>query len=370
MKRRDFFKFGSALSLIAISPTILFSKDKNIRTFDIKYIFDIKNNDNKYPVKLWNPMPYNSSYQEVKYLHYAGNYKKVFLTRQNKYDALTLFSKWDKNIKNNHIEISMQVQTSFRTVNIKDTQKASYKNLSIPKEVEPFLKSTNHIPTTGIIKALANRITRGKKDRFEKVKAIYFWCTSHTFRDKNVVGCGTGDVGQMVKDEEIEKIYTNGYYGGKCTDLSSLFTALVRASGTPAREVFGIRLGKSNFSHALGTSKNGMANISSWQHCRVEYYIPGIGWIPCDPADITKLELVENLQYSDKRVQELNEKYLHSWEMNWIGFNYARDFELYPKTVKYPLNMFGYPYGEVANKTLDYYDPSSFSFLIISNEVK
>ncbi|VFS54834.1 Transglutaminase-like superfamily [Kluyvera cryocrescens] len=55
-------------------------------------------------------------------------------------------------------------------------------------------------------------------------------------RDDAVIGCGTGDVGEILK---------TGKLGGKCTDINSVFVALCRAVGIPAREMFGIRLGAS-----------------------------------------------------------------------------------------------------------------------------
>jgi len=231
----------------------------------------------------------------------------------NEYNANTFYAQWKKSSMPKLAVMEMIIETKDRSVPIEKIEAASRENLPIPEYVKKFLKPTAHIPTGGIIKALADRITEGKTDRFEKVKAIYYWCTKHTFRDSKVIGCGKGNVNKMVKKEDVEEIYKNGYYGGKCIDLSSLFTALTRAAGVPAREVFGIRLGKSRFSKALGKSdKNGFANITTWQHCRAEYYIPGAGWIPTDPADVTKLELVEGLKYDNPKVQKLVEKYLHS----------------------------------------------------------
>jgi transglutaminase-like putative cysteine protease len=360
-----------SLGLSAILATSLFAQE-DVRKFKVHYHFDIKYSDSKeYPAKLWNPMPFNSNYQQVKELSFSGNYDKFNINRENIYNANTFYAKWGKDKKRKTLDIDMIIETKNISVPIDVIKKASAKNLPIPDDVKLYLKATTHIPTDGIIKALANKITAGKNDRFEKVKAIYDWCTAHTFRDKKVVGCGKGDVGKIVTQKEVEDAYKNGYYGGKCTDLSSLFTALVRAAGIPAREVFGIRLGKSYFSKALGKSDDkGFANITTWQHCRAQYYIPGAGWIPADPADITKLELVEGLKYNDPKVQKLKEKYLHSWEMNWVGFNTARDFILYPKPEQYPLNMFGYPYAEVDGDVLNYYNPKEFSYTITSQEIK
>jgi hypothetical protein len=51
-----------------------------------------------------------------------------------------------------------------------------------------------------------------------------------------------------------------------------------------------------------------------------------------------------------------------------MAFNYARDFILTPKPTQYPLNMLGYPYGEIGEDALDYYDPKSFSYTYTSQE--
>ncbi|MCF6206211.1 MAG: transglutaminase-like domain-containing protein [Sulfurovum sp.] len=350
---------------------ILQAEEAATRTFQVTYTFDLHSDEKRFDARLWNPIPYNSSYQQVRSLSFEGNYDRFVLTRDNAYDADTFFAAWHASESPKQVRMQMTVRTTTRTVPLATIVAASKKNLPIPEAVKRYIEPSAHIPTDGIIKALAKRITRGKEDRFEKVKAIYYWCISHTFRDSRVKGCGAGDVHKMVSQKEVEEAYQNGWYGGKCTDLSSLFVALVRASGTPAREVFGIRLGKSRFSTALGKSDaNGFADISTWQHCRAEYYIPAAGWIPTDPADITKLELVEKLAPDAPKVKELAKRYLHSWEMNWIGFNHARDFVLSPKPAQYPLNMFGYPYAEVAeDEVLDYYDPKHFSYKITSQEI-
>ena len=375
MQRREFIKKSSVvLGVLATTPVVTFAneipKDVKGRKFIVNYNFEMEYNTKQFPAKLWNPLPFTASYQKVRVLHFDGNYDNYSINSKNDYDANTLFAEWKKSDKKKVLHLQLEIETFNRTVPIATIKRASKENLPIPQNVQKYLEATQHIPTTGIIKQLADRIVGNTTNSFEKVKKIYFWCASHTFRDKKVIGCGKGDVGKMVTQKEVEEIYKNGYYGGKCTDLSSLFTAIARAAGIPTREVFGIRLGKSYFSKALGKSNNkGFANISTWQHCRAEYYIAGAGWIPTDPADITKLELVEGLKFNDPKVQKLLEKYINSWEMNWVGFNHARDFKLFPQPEQYPLNMFGYPYGEVEDNVLNYYDPKTFEYKITSQEI-
>ncbi len=363
MRRRIFIK-NSAMVLGAVSlwPSMVFADGSNKRRFKVVYDFDLKFDEKSYPARLWNPMPFDSSYQKVRELKFDGNYDSYNINSDNPYDAKIFYAQWNKSDKPKKVHIEMIVETQNRNVSPKFVAKASKEKLPIPKDIKLYLNPTDHIPTDGKIKDQADKLSKGLNDSFDKVKAIYDWVTEVTFRDPKVVGCGVGDAGKMIN---------SGYFGGKCTDISSLFVALLRAAGVPAREVFGIRLGKSYFSSALGKSDDkGFADISTWQHCRTEYYIPGAGWVPSDPADITKLELVEKLGYSDTKVQKLKDKYLTSWEMNWMGFNHGRDFILSPKPEQFPINMLGYPYAEVEDEVLDYYNPKSFAYRITSQEIK
>jgi len=371
MQRRDFLKGLSAAAAMSLLPLSAIAAESfpplnpnQTRRFRVVYDFDLKNPEGKgpFPARLWNPMPYQAPWQNVRILSFDGNMDTWNLNDDNAYDVGILYAQWQKSRNPKNLHIEMHIETRDRIVPIKTIEAASAKNLPIPREVQKFLKPTEHIPFTDKIKAKAAELTRGVEDRFEKVKRIYDWVTEVTFRDPKVIGCGTGNAGKMME---------TGYFGGKCTDISSLFVALLRAAGIPAREVFGIRLGRSRFSKALGKSdEKGFADISTWQHCRTEYYIPGIGWVPSDPADITKLELVEKRKYDDPKVQELKRRYLHSWEMNWVGFNWGRDFILSPKPEQYPINMLGYPYAEVEDEPLDYYFPKEFAYRITSQEIR
>lgn len=136
----------------------------------------------------------------------------------------------------------------------------------------------------------AQKITAGETDPLKKARLIYEWVSSHMERDNDVIGCGTGDVATILQ---------SGKLSGKCTDISSVFVALARASGIPARELFGIRLGRANklerySASAFGKADSaGVSDVSGGQHCRAEFYLAGYGWLPCDPADVTKMRLAE-----------------------------------------------------------------------------
>ena len=185
-------------------------------------------------------------------------------------------------------------------------------------------------------------------------------------RDNSVLGCGDGDV---------EKMLTTGVLKGKCTDINSVFVALARASDIPAREIFGIRLGDapkmSKFSKtAFGSSKDGIANENGGQHCRAEFYLAGFGWVPVDSADVAKMRLAEKKAVNDADTQAVSKYLFGNWEANWMGFNHARDFNLYPQPELTPINNFGYPYAEIGGDPLNSFDAKEFGYELISKELK
>jgi transglutaminase-like putative cysteine protease len=132
-----------------------------------------------------------------------------------------------------------------------------------PKEdqagLEHFLRPTKLLPTDGIVKTTASEITEGAKTDVEKARAIYEWIVESTFRNPKTRGCGLGDIRFMLETKDL---------GGKCADLNALFVGLARAAGLPARDVYGIRVAKSDLGYkSLGPSTE---IVTKAQHCRAE----------------------------------------------------------------------------------------------------
>lgn len=318
--------------------------------------------------KLWVPLPSNTEYQEVKSLEFNGNYQQAYITENNQYGAKTLFATWDKDAQKRDLKVTLVVQT-------KDREPMAQKALDgyVPPEkivygvdVQPYLKGTEHIKIDGIVKEYADKIVGGEKNPLKQAELIHQWIVANMERDNSVLGCGDGDV---------EKIFTSGKLSGKCTDINSVFVALARAAGIPAREVFGLRLGQpikmNEYSKtAFGKGENGIAKVSGGQHCRAEFYLAGFGWVPVDSADVAKMRLEEKKSVDDAATKAVSKYLFGNWEMNWMGFNHARDFDLYPQPELAPINNFGYPYAEVGGDPLNSYDPKSFKYEYISKELK
>jgi transglutaminase-like putative cysteine protease len=217
------------------------------------------------------------------------------------------------------------------------------------------------MPLDEIVGETMKSIVRGAHTDREKAKAIYEWVVTNTFRDPKVRGCGVGDVKTMLK---------SGTLGGKCADLNALYVCLCRAAGLPARDVYGVRVARSEFGYrSMGPSTE---NVTRAQHCRAEVYLDAWGWVPVDPADVRKVVLEERptpLAVDDPLVQAVRLKLFGAWEMNWVAFNTANDIEL-PSAREPQRTFLMYPQGENAAGPLDSLDPDNFRYTITAREVK
>ena len=140
-----------------------------------------------------------------------------------------------------------------------------------------------------------------------------------------------------------------------------------RASGVPARDVYGIRIADSRFGYkSLGKS----VDISKAQHCRAEVWLTGFGWLPVDPADVRKVVLEEKpgLTLQDEVVVAVRERLFGAWEMNWLAYNVAHDVAL-PGSTGPRIPFLMYPQGENAAGRFDSLDPETFRYRITSREV-
>lgn len=84
---------------------------------------------------------------------------------------------------------------------------------------------------------------------------------NHYSTDSSVPRCSIGDAGSCMEKG-----------GGCCTDLHSLFIALARARGIPARLQMGYRL----------REQNEGKTVDPGYRCWAEYFVPSYGWVPAD----------------------------------------------------------------------------------------
>ncbi len=344
MNRREFIKSSSILGLLLLSPPSLSLTASNRVSFAYEVELPYRKD-----VRLWIPIPANTDYQRLTDLRFEGTYRRAGIFRDDIYRSPILYAEFPSSEKKKVLRAVVSVEFSPRRVSLREEKE-------IPKEVEIFLKPSEHIPTEGKVKEVAERITEGKGSILYKVWTIYNWVVENTYRDEKVKGCGPGNVNDLIL--MLEK---GGRIGGKCADQSSLFVALCRSIGIPAREVFGIRVLPAKVLKPVSIKK-GATDITKAQHCRAEFWAGE--WIPVDPADVTKLMLKEKLPLNHPKVDFAKRYLFGNWDPHWVAYNWARDFVLKPEQENKPMNFLGYPYAEVDGEPLNWLEPQTFIYRI------
>jgi transglutaminase-like putative cysteine protease len=324
----------AALALLAGSASAAERSGTVTFALDVAAPHDARN------VKLWFPYPTSDLEQSITNLKFEGNYSGFSLSREPNSGALYLFTEWTGPMSHRTLTVSFRARAKERRV-----AKLEEKAGPLPVEVRRFLESEFFVPVDDPrVRAAAAEATKGKKGTLAKARAVYDWVVENTRRDPNVPGCGLGKV-------EV----TLAQRTGKCADISSVFVALARASGVPAREVFGLRLGKA-----------GETDISDGHHCWAEFYLPGTGWVPVDPADVRKVMLAKNLDLAAAR--GYREYYFGGVDEFRIQLQKGGRGLTFPEGNAEKVNYFMYPYAEVDGKPLDYCRPSTFRYTISFRE--
>ena len=286
-------------------------------------------------VRVWLPIPSSDDYQTIEDVKFDAGEAKAELTKDELGNEM-LYIEWDAEMAAD----SRKATASFHAER-KEVLRPELKEEGEidEKEMEEFLKASSTIPVDGEVKELADKITEGKETVLDKVRAIYDWIIENMNRDNDVIGCGQGQV--------VELLDT---LAGKCTDINSVFVGLCRASGIPAREMFGVRM------NAEDITKN--------QHCWAEFYLPGTGWVIADPADVLKAVLTNEWDKEQDETKELAEYFFGGCDAKRVDLSSGRDLTLEPAQEGEALNNFGYPYAEVDGEALDFYVPDKFVYSI------
>jgi transglutaminase-like putative cysteine protease len=358
VRRRDFVRTG-VLAAAGVGLARVDSLDARAderdgwRTFEITTRIDIRKPAGK--TRVWVPTPLvDTPYQRTLGDTYRAEGGFVEMVERPGESLDMLVAEWPDGVPP-VLELTSRVSTRDHRVDL-GAPTVPPADLST---LAPFLRATKLIPIDGIVRKTADQITRGTGTDLERARAIYEWIVDNTFRDPKTAGCGLGDIRFMLE---------SGNLGGKCADLNALFVGLARASGIPARDVYGLRVAPSRLElRSLGLSS---ATATRAQHCRAEVYLVGFGWVPVDPADVRKAMLEEppgNLTADDQKIRAARARLFGSWEMNWIGFNYGHDVGL-PGARRGPIGFFMYPQAETADGRLDSLDPDAFRYEINTRE--
>ena len=335
MQRIGFFL---SLLLLTAVPAPVFAASAATAAGTLTFKVDLSAQPAGQEVKLWLPYPVSDADQAITDVKLSGDYAEAGVYTDRVDGTPMLYARWAAGAKSRVLSFSFAaVRDAVRVQDLSAPETAWD-----PRDYAAYLAPTALGPTSGQVKLLADKITAGQTTVLGKAKAIYDWVVENMYRDPATHGCGQGDVCSLLARP-----------GGKCADISSVFVALARAAGVPARDDFGIRLGKAP-----------EVDVTGWQHCWAEFYLPGTGWVPVDPADVRKAMLKQKLELKDPKVAELRTFFWGGLDPYRIQLSHARDLVLTPRQAGAPLNYLMYPYAEVGGKAVDWLDPAKFKYTI------
>jgi len=300
--------------------------------------FDLSHQPQGKELQLWIPYPVTDADQNIAKVKISGNFVESAVYADKVFKAPMLYARWDKDATSRNLSFSFHAERDEVIRRDFPSRESAWD----PSDYALYLAPTRLAPIDGEVKKLADKITKGKRGVLAKAKAIYDWTVENTYRNPDTRGCGLGDVCRLLQEP-----------GGKCTDISSIYVALARAAGVPSREVFGIRMGK-----------KASQDITTWQHCWAEFYLPGYGWVPVDPADVRKKMLVEKLPLDDPKIIEARHYFWGGVDAYRIRLGEGRDLLLNPAQQGEPVNYLMYPFAQVGDTTIDWLEPAAFKYTI------
>jgi transglutaminase-like putative cysteine protease len=322
MRRITIGEFILALTMILV---LFNASEAKERRAEVIFKINLKTPENCKDVRLWIPYPVSDENQTVEDVKIDGNYSSHGIYKEKEFGNSILYAEWKNPAKDRILTYAFKVKR--KEVIRKDfpENEPSFNKA----EFERYLTPTSLSPTSGKVKETAENITGDKKIILTKARAIYDWIVDNMYRDPQIKGCGIGEVERLLES-----------LGGKCGDIHSVYVALARSVGVPSREIFGIR---------IPNGKEG--DMTKAQHCWAEFYLPGYGWVPIDPADVRKIMLEKNLKLGEEK--EFREYYFGAIDESRIAYGMGRDLILTPPQKDGRLNYFMYPYAEGDGKALD-----------------
>ena len=187
-------------------------------TVDMK--FDLSRHDSSGITRLWVPYPESDRYQLISDIKIAGDYDYYAVYTEKKFQRPMLYVQWKPGTVERHVQLSFHVIRNERH----DAIPAGKEPCWDKRVYSRFLEPASLVPTDGDVQELACQITYGCDSVRDRVMAIYDWLINHMERKPESKFCGDGDVLKLLKERR-----------GNCVDIHSVFVALARAAGVPAR---------------------------------------------------------------------------------------------------------------------------------------
>lgn len=292
--------FAFALSALA----------QDSRHFTFHYAFTVRNLLPGKKVRIWIPAAQSDAYQEVKIVSAQGDLP-LKKTSESRFGNQIYYAETSSAQPELHFDVEYDVIRHERiALGLTAPRVISVSPSSTEKQQD--LQPDVLVPVTGLPADLAAKVTQGKSQPLDQARAIYDYVFTTMRYDKTGTGWGHGDV-----------LYACDAKKGNCTDFHSLFIAMARSQGIPARFEIGFPLPPDKHSSEI-----------AGYHCWSDFWIDGRGWVPVDISEAWKH-------------QEKRDYFFGSHDVNRMQFSLGRDLRLNPPQQGKPLNYFVYPYVEV-----------------------
>jgi hypothetical protein len=302
------------------------------RHFTFHYAFTVRNLPAGEKVRIWIPAAQSDAYQEVKMLSVQGDLP-LKKTSEPRFGNQIYYAEARGAAQSElHFDVEYDVVRHERVALGQTAPRMVSASLSSAEE-QLDLQPDALVPVTGLPADLAVKVTQGKTQPIEKARAIYEYVFTTMRYDKTGTGWGHGDV-----------LYACDAKKGNCTDFHSLFIAMARSQGIPARFEIGFPLPPDKHTSEI-----------AGYHCWSDFWIDGKGWIPVDISEAWK--------HPEKR-----DYFFGSHDVNRVQFSMGRDLRLNPAQDGKPLNYFVYPYMEVDGQEYSNVD-LAFSFADVGSAV-
>ena len=200
------------------------------------------------------------------------------------------------------ITVISRFQTRNRRVDLDQPAPASFRPESAAT-LREYLKPTDLLPTDGIVKATADRITRGHSGDLAQARAIYEWVVETPAARPPPEAAAWATCAMLTAND----------LNGKCADINALFVALARRAGIPRATPTGCA-GRSQ----LGC-KAWARPATSPAPSTPRRVLRQPRWCRSTP-DVRKVMLEEppgELPINNPQVRAARVMLFGAWEMNW-----------------------------------------------------
>ena len=290
--------------LLMLLLTGLVLADPNERKFDFTYEATMENLVPGSEIRMWSPLPQETSVQKVSKLRFASS-----LSTQESLDSqgnriLYLTGRVPKNG-----QIVLEVKAKIE----RQEWLTKSKNWFLP-QAQTFrrdLQASRLVPTSGPALDVAKHLKAPAETR-ASARQIYDLVLGHLNYDKSNPGYGNGD-----------SLWACDSRTGNCTDFHSLFLSLVRSRSIPARFEIGFPL----------PELRGEGSIGGY-HCWASFWSDTHDWTPVDISE------------ADKHPEKA-EYFFGQLDPNRVSLSLGRDLVFEPEQASGPANYFVEPLVEL-----------------------